>query len=229
METANSTESDCRRNGGKKGGSMNAINQKSESPERETQGSQNRTEKIIEASISQHTKSVNDTRFLALLEVHVSELIVRGRKAIGLCPLHPDRSPSFSADLEKGVWYCFPCARGGGIKDFALAVGEPWGVTHHSSRERARFAVLARRREAEAKARAILQRRRDKRDVTLWAAWCVANTTATEAVEMLALFFRRPDLAEEFSVLVDRTESEYSEAVFRKMVLEAQFAGEVGG
>jgi hypothetical protein len=166
-------------------------------------------------------------RFADLLERHVSRLMVHGYKAIGLCPLHPDRTPSFTADLEKLVWYCFPCSKGGGVKAFALAVGEQWGRERHSTRERARFAVQARRRQAEQASQAILTRRKDERDDALWAAWCDANTIVTEAVELLALFFRRPDLAEEFPVLVNRTESEYSDALFRKMVLEGQFAGEV--
>ena len=127
------------------------------------------------------------------------------------------------------MWYCFPCARGGGVKDFALAVGEPWGTIRHSTRERARFAVQARRRQAEEQARAILQRRKDERDAALWAAWGDAHTAATEAAELLALFFRRPDLADEFPRLVSITESEYSDALFQKMVLEQRVAGEVGG
>lgn len=65
-------------------------------------------------------------RFLRLLKDHVERLTVRGSKATGLCPFHDDRSPSFSADLEKCVWFCHPCARGGGVRHFALAVGERW-------------------------------------------------------------------------------------------------------
>jgi hypothetical protein len=163
-------------------------------------------------------------RFLTLLETHVSRLTVRGRKATGLCPLHPDRSPSFTADLEKLVWYCFPCAKGGGVKDFALAVGEPWGTSRHSTRERRRFAVQTRRRQAEEQAHAILQRRKDTRDDALWSAWCEANTQATHTAELLSLFFRRPDLAEAFPTLVDKTESEYSDALFQRIVLEQRFA-----
>jgi hypothetical protein len=117
--------------------------------------------------------------------------------------------------------------QGGGVKAFALAVGEPWGTERHSTRDRARFAVQARRRQAEEQARAILQGRKDTRDDTLWAEWCEANTEATHAAELLELFFRRPDLAEEFPCLVSVTEKEYSAALFRKMVLEGQFAGEV--
>ncbi len=96
-------------------------------------------------------------------------------------------------------------------------------------REHARVAISARRRLVEATARAILTGRKDTQDDMLWAAWGDANTAATEAAELLALFLRRPNLAEEFPRLVSVTESEYSDARFRKTVLEWQFAGEVGG
>jgi hypothetical protein len=199
---------------------------KSKSPERDSRGFRGLAENDARI-FPQHTTRVNTDRFRDLLERHVSKLVIRGRKAAGLCPFHPDRSPSFSADLDKGVWYCFPCHRGGGVKDFALAVGESWATERHSIRERTRFAATARRRQAEQNARAILERKKDERDTTLWAAWGEASTEATHAADLLGLFFRRPDLAEEFPVLVDKTESEYSDALFQKMLIEAQAAGEV--
>lgn len=165
--------------------------------------------------------------FRSCAEKHLSSLRVRDHKGTSLCPFHPENTPSFSVDFDKGVFHCFGCGKGGGVKDFALAVGESWGTTRHSNRERARFAVQVRRCQAEEQARAILQRRKDTREDALWSAWCDANTTATEAAELLGLFFRRPDLAEEFSVLVNLTEREYSDALWRKMLTEQRYAGEV--
>jgi DNA primase len=167
--------------------------------------------------------------FVSLLEKYVSRLAIRGNKASGLCPLHPDRSPSFSADVEKLVWFCFACAHGGGVKDFALSVGEGWNEVHSqkSLRERRRFAVQTRKRQAEQQARIILERRQE----ALRRALCFKNheaiRDANEAAELLALFHRRPDLAREFPELVTRTECEYSEALFKQTILEAQLAGEV--
>jgi hypothetical protein len=89
--------------------------------------------------------------FLALLEKHVHKLAIRGNRATGCCPFHPDRSPSFSADLEKCVWYCFPCGRGGGVKAFAEAAGETWNSPRDKSRaERAHQAALAAAKQAYA-------------------------------------------------------------------------------
>ena len=46
------------------------------------------------------------------------QLKVRGRKAVGLCPFHGERTPSFSVDLERGLWYCFGCGEGGSVYTF---------------------------------------------------------------------------------------------------------------
>lgn len=37
---------------------------------------------------------------------------------IGLCPLHPDRRPSFLVDSDKGLFYCYGCQRGGDVIRF---------------------------------------------------------------------------------------------------------------
>ena len=168
-------------------------------------------------------------QFLSLLETHVSRLTIRGHKASGLCPFHPDRNPSFSADLEKCVWYCFPCGKGGGVKDFALLVGEGWNETpsQGSMLERKRVAVQVRRRQAEEQARVILVRRKDEREAALWAQYFMVNDAASEAAELLAFFHRRPDLAEEFSLLVTQTERECGNALFQRSIIEARLAGEL--
>ncbi len=36
-----------------------------------------------------------------------------GRRYQGLCPLHQEKTPSFSVDPEQGLFYCFGCGRGG--------------------------------------------------------------------------------------------------------------------
>lgn len=39
------------------------------------------------------------------------------------CPLHEDRRPSLSLSLEKGVWYCHSCGKGGGVRRLAQMLG----------------------------------------------------------------------------------------------------------
>jgi len=39
----------------------------------------------------------------------------RGRKYVGLCPFHAEKSPSFTVDAEKGLYHCFGCGVGGDV------------------------------------------------------------------------------------------------------------------
>jgi DNA primase len=67
-------------------------------------------------------------RFIDLLQHYHVELKIKGDRATGFCPLpkHPHHdgkrhSPSFSADLARGIFQCFGggCGARGGILDFA--------------------------------------------------------------------------------------------------------------
>lgn len=42
-----------------------------------------------------------------------------------LCPFHDDHHPSLHIDAEGCRWYCFGCARGGGIGTLRRALGDP--------------------------------------------------------------------------------------------------------
>jgi hypothetical protein len=39
-----------------------------------------------------------------------------------LCPLHEERTPSFSVDSEKNLFYCFGCGVGGSVIDLHAAL-----------------------------------------------------------------------------------------------------------
>ena len=41
-----------------------------------------------------------------------------GRELSGLCPFHAEKTPSFTVNEEKSVWYCFSCAEGGDLITF---------------------------------------------------------------------------------------------------------------
>jgi DNA primase len=48
-----------------------------------------------------------------------------GRRQTGLCPLHREKTPSFSVDPDQGLFYCFGCGRGGdAIKLHMLLSGD---------------------------------------------------------------------------------------------------------
>ena len=39
----------------------------------------------------------------------------RGRKWVGLCPFHTEKTPSFTVDEEKQLYHCFGCGVGGDV------------------------------------------------------------------------------------------------------------------
>lgn len=39
----------------------------------------------------------------------------RGKKHVGLCPFHSEKTPSFTVDAEKGLYHCFGCGVGGDV------------------------------------------------------------------------------------------------------------------
>ncbi len=39
----------------------------------------------------------------------------RGKKHVGLCPFHSEKTPSFTVDAEKGLYHCFGCGAGGDV------------------------------------------------------------------------------------------------------------------
>ena len=49
-----------------------------------------------------------------------------GKEWVGRCPLpdHDDRSPSFTANAEKNVWFCHGCLHGGDVVELARLA---WG------------------------------------------------------------------------------------------------------
>jgi DNA primase len=61
----------------------------------------------------------------------------RGKKYVGLCPFHAEKSPSFTVDSEKGLYHCFGCGVGGDV--FTLVMEKenlsfPEAVAHLAER-----------------------------------------------------------------------------------------------
>lgn len=47
--------------------------------------------------------------------IPVEWLTVRGNRATGLCPLHNEKTPSFTVYLDQNSWHCFGCHQGGDV------------------------------------------------------------------------------------------------------------------
>lgn len=56
----------------------------------------------------------------------------RGNKLVGLCPFHKEKTPSFTVDSEKGLYYCFGCHAGGSVFNFIM---EKEGLTFYQAVE----------------------------------------------------------------------------------------------
>ncbi|MGM9601708.1 MAG: DNA primase [Faecousia sp.] len=45
-----------------------------------------------------------------------------GANLFGLCPFHGEKTPSFSVNPDKGIYYCFGCHKGGGAVNFMMEI-----------------------------------------------------------------------------------------------------------
>lgn len=77
---------------------------------------------------------------------------LRGRRrGVVRCRFHEDRTASLSIDLDRGIFHCFGCGVGGGMKRFAELVGEVEPAPSRPARPQSLLAeAMARaRREAD--------------------------------------------------------------------------------
>ena len=75
------------------------------------------------ARISEQT--IEQIRTTADIYEIVSEYVQlkkRGRNFFGLCPFHDEKTPSFSINMDKQIYKCFGCGKGGGTINFVMDV-----------------------------------------------------------------------------------------------------------
>ncbi len=76
---------------------------------------------MIDADLNpQVIAQVRDATDLVEVASDHVKLKKRGRKYEGLCPFHEEKTPSFSIDPEKGLFYCFGCHAGGDAIKFVM-------------------------------------------------------------------------------------------------------------
>lgn len=62
---------------------------------------------------------LDKTDIVAVVSDHV-RLTKKGGRWVGLCPFHTEKTPSFSIDPDKGLYYCFGCHKGGSAVQFLM-------------------------------------------------------------------------------------------------------------
>jgi DNA primase len=73
----------------------------------------------------QLVQAVRDAVDIVSIASEHTRLVKAGRRYSGLCPIHKEKSPSFSVDPAKGLFYCFGCGAGGdAIKLHMLTTGD---------------------------------------------------------------------------------------------------------
>lgn len=70
-------------------------------------------------------RAVRETVDIVSVASEHTRLTKAGRRYKGICPLHKEKTPSFSVDPDQGLFYCFGCGQGGdAIKLHMLASGD---------------------------------------------------------------------------------------------------------
>lgn len=77
--------------------------------------------------MAQHPAKFSDGKSLVLEAVDLVRLVGEtvqlkraGRRFVGLCPFHSEKTPSFGVDPQKQAFYCFGCKKGGNAIDFVI-------------------------------------------------------------------------------------------------------------
>jgi len=72
--------------------------------------------KIPEATLQEIRDRVN---IVEVVSAYVA-LKRAGRNHVGLCPFHPEKTPSFTVSEERGLFHCFGCGTGGSVFTFLM-------------------------------------------------------------------------------------------------------------
>jgi len=72
--------------------------------------------KVSEEKIQQ----IRDAADIAEVVSDYVTLKKKGKSLMGLCPFHQEKTPSFSVDPGKGLYYCFGCGAGGDVFNFIM-------------------------------------------------------------------------------------------------------------
>ena len=66
---------------------------------------------------------LNELRARCDIESVISQYVVlkkNGRRLMGLCPFHSEKTPSFNVSTDKQLFHCFGCGAGGDVVSFIM-------------------------------------------------------------------------------------------------------------
>jgi len=72
--------------------------------------------------VDEDVRKVRDESDIIRVITEHTQLKKTGAQWMGLCPFHGEKSPSFSVNAEKGVYYCFGCQVSGDVIDFVREI-----------------------------------------------------------------------------------------------------------
>ena len=72
--------------------------------------------------VDEDVRKVRDESDIIRIITEHTQLKKTGTQWMGLCPFHGEKSPSFSVNAERGVYYCFGCQVSGDVIDFVREI-----------------------------------------------------------------------------------------------------------
>jgi DNA primase len=112
------------------------------------------------------------TDIVAVISESVPSLKKRGRRFLGLCPFHKEKTPSFNVNADTGLYHCFGCKESGDAIRFLEKVeGYPFAEAVRALAERAGIPIEEERGAAPSEAE-----RHKKERAALYAAMHMAAT-----------------------------------------------------
>jgi DNA primase len=124
--------------------------------------------------ISKETISLvrDRTDLVAVISESVPSLKKRGRRFLGLCPFHKEKTPSFNVNPDTGLYHCFGCKESGDAIRFLEKVeGYPFAEAVRALAERAGIVIEEERSAAPSEAD-----RHKKERAALYGAMTLAAT-----------------------------------------------------
>jgi DNA primase len=114
------------------------------------------------------------TDIVALVSESVPSLKKQGRRFVGLCPFHKEKTPSFHVNPDSGLYHCFGCKESGDVFTYLERVeGYTFGEALRALGERANIPMEHERGEAPSEADRSAERQKRDREA-LYGAMAIA-------------------------------------------------------